>query len=669
MGISDTDFPYPLVGFRRDRLGARLIGLLDMIRLSRKFGVEARFLWLSQPDGPYPELTDPLAFFDPVVVGNYIHIVMQSPDLTGRTALSDVSQRMQVNQFSDALAAGRQFYGGSLIEAVRFGSESAKDVSAEMRQVMLDLPLAPRLADALRQARRDLAGDGQKKAAAIHVRRGDILDGDPWSYRAWPTKYVPDEFYRQFVAMHDGPVIAFSDTPAAVKHLAQGDPRIWPVDELLAGRDLSLAERDMLELLLMAECDVIAAPASSSYSQAATMIGGAEVIALPNALGSEGADTASDFLLRRVIGAPDSFFAPGDLAQSLVYATRYAVGQGRADELVSHDSRPDGFEDRFPFVQYWQALANFSAGQYERAEKLAEKALSNPKLRKAERLATRQLIALGALMDGREFDHDARFLSLAFAAGGAPALPVLAHRILAAGGSASQALMLHPDLVARLSRKAEQGVMAVLARAGDGGGMVLPEWVYLSGWTEFLEPGHDRENLSRTPALWVKTAIAGDLPSKVLELLMKGQMPKTPSDEEHMLLGFCAEKMRLHGQMKRAFALLNWLDRMQPGDALTHKRLADCYYQIGKSKQADVWLNSAISLAPDNALLHLSAVHRAIAQGQLGRARRHLAIAGRLWPGLGLIQMASRKLAQIKPKKHRGPRSVDGTADQSTDRL
>ena len=40
---------------------------------------------------------------------------------------------------------------------------------------------------------------GGGEPVAIHVRRGDILDGDPWSYGAWPSKYVPDEFYRGFI--------------------------------------------------------------------------------------------------------------------------------------------------------------------------------------------------------------------------------------------------------------------------------------------------------------------------------------------------------------------------------------------------------------------------------------------------------------------------------------
>ncbi|WJS85710.1 hypothetical protein [Paracoccus sp. TOH] len=74
-------------------------------------------------------------------------------------------------------------------------------------------------------------GAGGGKPFAIHVRRGGILDGDPWSSCSRPSKYVPDEFSRACVLASKGPVIAFSDTPAAVASVAgrlaaQAEP--WP---------------------------------------------------------------------------------------------------------------------------------------------------------------------------------------------------------------------------------------------------------------------------------------------------------------------------------------------------------------------------------------------------------------------------------------------------------
>src|SRR5690606_26495472 len=70
---------HAIIGFRQDRIGARLICLLNVMRIARKFGVAGRYLWLSQPDGPYPELVDPRDFLDPAFVAAHIDIVARAP--------------------------------------------------------------------------------------------------------------------------------------------------------------------------------------------------------------------------------------------------------------------------------------------------------------------------------------------------------------------------------------------------------------------------------------------------------------------------------------------------------------------------------------------------------------------------------------------------------------
>ena len=40
----------PILGYRRDRVGARLIGILNVLRFQALFGADAaRFLWVSEP--------------------------------------------------------------------------------------------------------------------------------------------------------------------------------------------------------------------------------------------------------------------------------------------------------------------------------------------------------------------------------------------------------------------------------------------------------------------------------------------------------------------------------------------------------------------------------------------------------------------------------------------
>lgn len=641
---------FPIVGFRQDRLGARLICILDIIRLSRRFDVPARYLWLSQPDGPYPELTDPAAFFAPELLRDHIQIVTDHPDVVGRRPLSSVSQVNKVEHFAKALARGETFLSGTMIEATRFADETPEDISTALHDIVAELPLAPRLRAALDRAQDAIEKIGRKDAAAIHVRRGDILDGVPWSYRPWQAKYVPDEFFRHFVAQHDGAVLAFSDTPAAVTHLAQGDPRILPVDRLLADQGLSLPERDALELLLMSRCAVIAAPVSSAFSTAAAMIGRARVMPLPAGLQATTRAQAYEELLDRVISSPDSFYAPGDLAQSLVYAAQHAISRNRAPELLERFRPNADFTQRFPFVQYWLAMAAFSVGKRAQARNLAQKAIDNPKLRNTERQSSLQLLEMARLSksatskDQSKPQDDATFLTVAFTASGGPLMPLLAYKVLSRNGPASQSLMFSPELVELLATAPDPGMTTFMVDDRDTDARALPAWTFLSEWSELLDNNNLRDSLPRNPPVWQKIAIGGETLSEYEQRLSAGEVVSDLDDKSFAILGFCASKLGLHGKLRRAFQLLHWLERLRPEDPLTHKRLADCCFRASNIKAGSRWLDTALDHAPGNALLHLSSARRSLALGAFARAKAHLGQAEAIWPGLELNKGTGREL-------------------------
>ena len=77
-----TDDP-AIIGFRQDRVGARITGIISLMRLAHAFGATTRFAWLAQPDGPWPELSDPTAFFTPDFVASHIVVVDRAPPLDG----------------------------------------------------------------------------------------------------------------------------------------------------------------------------------------------------------------------------------------------------------------------------------------------------------------------------------------------------------------------------------------------------------------------------------------------------------------------------------------------------------------------------------------------------------------------------------------------------------
>lgn len=634
---------YPLIGFRKDRLGARFIALLDVLRLSRKFGLPGRFIWLSQPNGPYPELIDPASFFAPDFVAEHIEIVAEIPELGTHRALSSVAQINTSDQFRAALARGERFYSGGIIEVTRFSDETKADVTAELREIVSSLPLTQRLKNAMNRAKREIAKVGDN-ASAIHVRRGDILDADPWSYRAWPSKYVPDDFFQAFIAQHDGPVLAFSDTPAAVTHLAKGNPRVLPIDQLVGHSRLTPPERDLLELLLMSQCQEVGAPSSSAFSLAAAIVGGVWVRPLPASLPEEVRIATYDALIQRVITRPDSFFAPGDLAQSLVYAAQHAINSGQAEALLDGFDPGPQFHDRFPFVRYWMALVALAAGRHGEAHGIAAQAVGNELLRKNERQSAQQIIELTAAASVAEGPIDeAAFLSSTFdgPVTGGPLTPHLAKRLMTQPSRVAEVLMFSPALARLLLASDEHGMGSALANGGTG--EVLPGWTYLSEWPELLSNIQARDQLIRFPYLGEKLTIGQELLEVLEPALAEGKTPAVPDAPDALdRIGFCASKLGLHGRFKRAFALLHWLDKQQPDQPLTHKRLADNCFRVGNSKAGMRWLNSAIDLAPQNPLLRLSLAERLIELDQMDAAKAAFEKAGELWPELDMIRITRR---------------------------
>ncbi len=630
---------HAIIGFRQDRIGARLICLLNVMRIARKFGVSGRYLWLSQPGGPYPELADPRDFLDPAFVAAHIDVVGHAPDRAGLRNLPAVAPGMSRAGFARTLAEGRRYECDSMAEILRFMDEPEAEAAAGLRAVAADLALSPRLARALADARRILERAGGGRPLAIHVRRGDILDGDPWSYSSWASKYVPDEFFRAFVAAVEGPVIAFSDTPAAVEHLRQGDPRILSVQELLDPGALTPAERDLLELLLMAGCAQVGAPSHSAFSRAAAMVGECRIVTLPGALPADLQASAHDALLERVLSRPESFLAPGDLAQSISYAAGHARRRGRGAELVDALAGNRALLERFPFLYRELAVAAWSAGRAQKARRLALQGLEAPLMRNRDKPQCRQVLLVtggqGGNADGAAPAPDAAFVDMILAGRSAegPIMPALAHRLMGEGGAASRALGFAPELLATYAQPDPE----------RGKGRILPLWLLRIDWSEFIrDPGPQRELLV-WPDLWRKLGPGAEALAPVEAALARGEQPPL-AEGDAAWLGFCASVLRLHGRLNRALALLHWLDAARPGRTLTCKRLADVCFAAGNRTAGQRWLDAALALAPDQPLLRLSAALRAAEAQDAPRAEAHLRAAQAAWPELGLTQTLRRTM-------------------------
>ena len=630
-----------ILGFRQDRIGARIVCLLNVLRLSQDFDVTGRFVWLSEADGSYPELTDPHDFLDADFVERHMMIVTDRPDLSGRRNLTAEAPRMDHEHFASALRQGARFQTDAAFGILRMIDENAVLVRQRIAEIMAGLPLARPLVEALDHARTRLADHGDGKApVAIHVRRGDLLDGLPWSLSSWPMKYVPDEFFRAWTATREGPVIAFSDTPDAVRHLAQGDPRIVPVGDLLAAAQLRPAQRDVLELMLMAECTHIGAPAGSAFSRAAEIVGTGRVDGLPGDLPYEARTAAYDALLARVIGRPGSFYATGDLAQSMQYAAAHAVNCGKAAAFIKACARREKINRAHPFVRRVLANTGFVAGDHDTALRQAKLALADERLQRRDRAQCQQIrmmVELETLPDDSP-QIDAAFLNEIFVPQrrSGPAMPRLAARTLSRAGPASAAMLYPTEML---------GALAAVKPAAEQvatGVKELPDWLYLMDWEELLPGDRARQPLRQTPDLPGKLRHIGGPGADIEAAMNAGEPAPAPGALDARLIGLYAAVLSLHGRYRRALKLLHWLDRQIPDDPLTLKRIADTCYRLGNLKAGNETLDRALGLVLDNPMFHLSKARRMAAMGQAQQARHHLSQADALWPDLSLIRQQDR---------------------------
>lgn len=635
----DTD--HQIIGYRQDRIGARLICMLNVMRLARKFGVRGHYLWLGQADGGYPELADPHDFFAPEFVAAHIRVIDREPDLSALPSVGAIAQSMNARGFAEKLTGGQRFECDTMSETIRFMDESLPGADAGVREAAQEIRLAAPLARVLTRIRADIARLGGGDPVAIHVRRGDILDSAPWSYTAWPTKYVPDEFYRAFISLSDGPVVSFSDTPEAVVHLARGDSRIVPVAALFEGESLPQPARDLLELLLMSDCASVGAPSHSAFSRAATVAGRCQIVALPGGLPEDLRVRAYDRLLERVIGDQDSFFAPGDMAQTAGYAAKHAASIGRGKELLDALAKQNDFLDRFPFLYKDLALTAWAAGRMGKARALAQRGLDAPLLWHRDKPQCRQVMLM-ADAGGKPEENpsvDGQFLTMLFTGRAAegPIIPALAHKLLRGGSDSMRALMFDPRLMVPYTR---------ISPESGSDARILPLWTLRLDWYEFISDKALQRELRNWPNMWDKIKPVADGLTEIEEKLANGHKPGL-NKAEAVRFGYCASILRLHGRFNRGFALLHWLNDKYPGQALTHKRMADTCFAANQHHAGWKWLDMALQLAPEDPMLQLSAAIRAAQQRDGGRSKKHVAEAGTLWPNLPLIKIVQRRFPKL----------------------
>lgn len=326
-----------LIAFRNDRLGARLISLINTLRLSAVHKLPCKVHW--------PEATDiGQVFNDPTELFEDSFVAQHFIDRAEWVRRRPGSERIA--------AVGREGPGHlrALIDAgtdvtidQAFGiqvlaGEDPAQVKRDFVRVVQQLPFAAALHQPIAKVHAELTG-----ATAYHIRRGDLTSSLKAMNKPWPHKMVPNEFYEAHIeralAQGTGRAIVFSDDAETLSHYRTKFPRLTTIQDIVDIDALTEAQRDLLELYAMSCCAKIIAPERSAFSSTACDLGDAIKLDVTEDLSEDLIRKAYERLASRLRDRPESFAGDGEIGQCLAHVAEFLEREERwADgaDLISH---------------------------------------------------------------------------------------------------------------------------------------------------------------------------------------------------------------------------------------------------------------------------------------------------------------------------------------------
>lgn len=565
--------PGRLVAFRNDRLGARLLSLVNAWRLSQDLDVPLRMHW-PVTTGVGSEFNDPTELFDPQFVAD--HFI----DAEAWRALRPGAARLgKFDGRPPAELAAHLEAGGDVEVGMAFGitvldGEDAAEVGERCRAIFQDLPFAPPLEPLAAKLKTALDG-----AVAYHVRRGDLSDDIKARNRAWPHKYVPLEYYHAHIEAeiaHARRVILFSDNPGIIAQLRADHPQLCTISDFVDVSQLDQGARDFAELMAMSCCSRIVAPEASAFSTTAADLGGAVKVDVKDDLAPETLRKANEVLLERVRTDPGSFAGDGDLGQSLPHMRQYLTDEGRTEEAMRlyRDCIDRGLDVSFVFPQA-MSLA-LSQGDAEAAIALAKGLQERTVYHDIDLAQCRVLEAIARCQAGQ---HDAARRALAGAVwirGDAVGLRrILPALILHGALDASNFLPAQPEVIAMAGRRLSPSLL----RNERIDGVCLDPLLSLAGAT--TAKGTALHAGSSEPLWWDWEPLLGS--KLIAPSLEKGLAGRYAACFEKALsqgkagpavLGSLAMIEAHRGDTGAAMARLRPLTEAGAGDALTWQRVS-----------------------------------------------------------------------------------------------
>jgi tetratricopeptide (TPR) repeat protein len=593
------------IGRRRDRLGARLLTLLNCMRLAKDYGHPFLLDWFP-PGHDAPELEHPEELFEPDWTERHmVHLAGRDGGDRPEVTLWEFQSDRDPSRMIDALASGHDVVvdEGFLVAVLPW--EDAGDVHARHGKLIEEVGFGETVASRMAQIDRRIAG---WRFTAYHLRRGDIIDRPPWTHKTWPAKIEVDELYKAHMHNAQGELgIVFSDTKQSFDALARHVPSAQGIEDIIDFSGLSAAQRDLLELYAMSRADQIVAPSISAFSSAAARIAGKERLTFRDVLDEQEIDGAYDALAERMATSLAEFPSTSDAAHHYGRLHSHLTAKGRIRDAWSLGKALEDTDCDRAFLPVLLALNEFYLRQWKACEITAQAGLEHPDLWPEDHAVLTAILAAALGAQGRRAAASQTFARAFWAKPMRPDVAVIGSRLLYRGALKTKDFPpIAWDLLAHVRKQWFPPFINLslvqhrfIRRRPVNFDLVLLDWPDLALDQRARRLASDRARL---------------------EALLEGV---SGADPEGSLTDHVESAMALLGarlgvpakdSVDRSAAILARV----PDNALFRKRHADILAATGDEKRARRAYRDLVEAHPDDAYLAFAASQFLIRSGQVG---------------------------------------------------
>ena len=596
-----------ILGYRKDRLGARIIALANLLSFEQKFGAKVKYIWPDKFED-HDMTVDGSAYpiFEQEFVDKYILQIpsSESPNFHGFNSIENVLGNCGTVQFRSRLANGAKYYSTVSARPAVFSNERGQLGLRAFHDAFKRIKFSEPIRNSINEI---ISSELKERPTALHIRRGDVIDREPWCHKNWISKFAPDEFYEVLIEEKQSRFFAFSDTPEAAKKFASKWPHVLSVDDKLVNApDLSEMQRDLLELLIMSNCSEIIAPSQSAFSSVASMIANIPLKKIPYSFNEEQRVKAYDSLLDRILSDPGSFINEGEFSQSLGYSFRHALNRQKMPDL--ENILKAKFEDG-KFYSFYTPILMISAilnGDLKLIAKLKEHAKLDKNIWADDQRICEGLYEVAEFVFGDRQKAENGFLQHYLRRHKSePNLDSLAYFFFAES-SALKDLFLVDETTFQTFSFGDHGERVFLFPRDKNlysGNLnrAFPFWIASGDWPELNEKQQTPKNISLDPKLSEKMYPVPEELRRLEADIQKTGVGELPTGSyETALLSVMAAAFTLSGRYRRAHRILKHCKRHRKDDALVYKRFANALFLVGESKLAEQNLTRALEIRPDH---------------------------------------------------------------------